>query len=152
MRLFKEIDKKATKENADEVLNLYRRYANMSGKEYTPKVTASYSLEPRGNGGPVSRSTEITVTNRVAAWNELEAIMEAINQISDSFARQVVIKKYCERPILPDKAIYPDLGYSESEFYRLWERGVVEFAECYRGGELLVFRKSILGRDLQESC
>ena len=34
-----------------------------------------------------------------------------------------------------------ELGYSESEFYRKLERGVIEFAESYRGGELLVFSR-----------
>ena len=43
-----------------------------------------------------------------------------------------------------DKAIYMDLGYSESEFYRMLSRGALEFAEAYRKGKLIVYRK-ILG-------
>ncbi|CYU66627.1 ArpU family phage packaging/lysis transcriptional regulator [Streptococcus suis] len=140
MRLFKEIDKYFTKKNAYEVLELYRRYARMAGEEYTPKLTATYSFEPKSSGF-TNKTTEIQVTNRVAACDELEEITKAINRVIDPYIRQILIEKYCKWHIKQDKAIYTDLGYSESEFYRMLERGAIEFAENYRGGELLVFRK-----------
>ena len=140
MRIFKEIDKTFTKRNAYEVLSLYRRYARMAGEEYNPKITATYSFEPK-SGGFTSKATENQVTQRVTACDEMEAIYKAINRIIDPCVRQVIIEKYCKWHIKQDKAIYTDLGYSESEFYRMLERGAIEFAENYRGGELLVFRK-----------
>lgn len=140
MRLFKEIDKYFTKKNAYEVLSLYRRYARMAGMEYLPKVTATYSLEPKSSGF-TNKATEEIVTRRVAALDELEAIMRAINSIIDPYVRQIVIEKYCAWHVKSDKEIYLDLDYSESEFYRMLDRGALEFAEAYRGGELLVYRK-----------
>lgn len=140
MRLFKEIDKNFTKKNAYEVLGLYRRYARMAGEEYAPKVTATYSFEPKGTGG-VSRATETAVTHRVAAQDEVEAIEKAINRIIDPFVRLILIEKYCKWQVKSDYMIYMEFGYSESEFYRMLERGAIEFAENYKGGELLVFRK-----------
>ncbi|MBT0932890.1 ArpU family phage packaging/lysis transcriptional regulator [Streptococcus lutetiensis] len=148
MRLFQDMDKVLTKHNAYEVLSLYRRYSRMAGEEYTPKITATYSLEPKASGFSNSKQTEIQVTRRVAAWDEMQAIAKAINRIIDPFVRQILIEKYCKWQIKSDCAIYMELGYSESEFYRMLERGAIEFAESYRGGELLVFR---IGREEQEN-
>ena len=147
MRLFKEIDKSLTKQNAYEVLSLYRRYSRMAGEEYTPKITATYSLEPKAAGFSNSKQTEIQVTRRVAAWDEMQAITKAINRIIDPYIRQILIEKYFKWQIKSDYIIYTELGYSESEFYRMLERGALEFAENYRNGSLLVFR---IGRKVQE--
>ena len=147
MRLFKEIDKSLTKQNAYEVLSLYRRYSRMAGEEYTPKITATYSLEPKATSFSNSKQTETQVTRRVAAWDEMQAITKAINRIIDPYVRQILIEKYFKWQIKSDYIIYTELGYSESEFYRMLERGTLEFAENYRNGSLLVFR---IGRKVQE--
>lgn len=143
MRLFKEIDTYFTKKNAYEVLSLYRRYARIAGLEYLPKVTATYSLEPKSFNGGVNKATEELVIRKVAAYDEQEAIMTAINAIIDPYIRQIIIEKYCAWQVKSDKTIYMDLGYSESEFYRMLDKGVLEFAEAYKSGELLVYRKSL---------
>lgn len=143
MDFLKEIDKQSTKNNAYKLLKQYRRFSRMAGEEYTPKLTPTYTLEPKTvrsyNSG--SSQTESLVTRRVSAWNEMEAIMKAINRVIDPLVRQVLIEKYCKWQIRTDCEIYMELGYSESEFYRKLERGVIEFAEAYRGGELLVFSR-----------
>lgn len=119
MRLFKEIDKSLTKRNAYEVLSLYRRYSRMAGEEYTPKITATYSLEPKATSFSNSKQTETQVTRRVAAWDEMQAITKAINRIIDPYVRQILIEKYFKWQIKSDYIIYTELGYSESEFYRV---------------------------------
>lgn len=143
MDFLKEIDKQSTKNNAYKLLKQYRRFSRIAGEEYMPKLTPTYTLEPKTvrsyNSG--SSQTEALVTRRVSAWNEMEAIMKAINRVIDPLVRQVLIEKYCKWQIRTDCEIYMELGYSESEFYRKLERGVIEFAEAYRGGELLVFSK-----------
>lgn len=143
MDFLKEIDKQSTKNNAYKLLKQYRRFSRMAGEEYTPKLTPTYTLEPKTvrNYNSGSSQTEALVTRRVSAWNEMEAIMKAINRVIDPLVRQVLIEKYCKWQIRTDCEIYMELGYSESEFYRKLERGVIEFAEAYRGGELLVFSK-----------
>lgn len=149
MLLFKEIDSHFTKKNAYKVLELYRRYIRIAGVEYAPKVTATYSFEPKSFSGKVNQATEMQVIQRVQAQNEADAIIKAINAIIDPYTRQVLIEKYCKWHVKSDKAIYMDLGYSESEFYRILERGAIEFAENYKSGKLLVFRK--FGRHLQDN-
>ncbi len=80
----------------------------------------------------------------MAAEQELDKIREAINAISDAYQRQIIIEKYCKRHIKSDIEIYMDLGYTESEFYRLLENGILEFAESYRNGNLLVFEAKMM--------
>lgn len=77
----------------------------------------------------------------------MQAITKAINRIIDPYVRQILIEKYFKWQIKSDYIIYTELGYSESEFYRMLERGTLEFAENYRNGSLLVFR---IGRKVQE--
>lgn len=51
--LFKELLKNKTKENAESALKSYRTFLRIAGEEYSPKVTATYSLEPKS--APASR-------------------------------------------------------------------------------------------------
>lgn len=139
MLLFEKLNNNHTKRNAYKTLKLYRRYIRIAGVEYSPKVTATYSLEPKSYTGKVIQATETQVLKRVQAQNKADAIIKAINAIIDPYTRQILIEKYCKWQVKSDKAIYMDLGYSESDFYRILERGAIEFAENYKGGELLVF-------------
>lgn len=154
MTLFAELNKKETLAAAYRTLERYPSFCRIANEPYSPKLTATYSLEPKSFSSKPSAQTERLVGRKVDAEFELLAIRQAVDRISDSFCRQVVIEKYYRGFNKTDIAIYMDLGYSESEFYRLLERGVLEFAEAYRGGKLLVFKHgkdvSFFGRDLQE--
>lgn len=152
MSFFPDLYTEQTKSNARSRLERYRILKNIANEQYNPKITATYSFEPKVPLSNPNKQTEIIVTRKVDAELELEEIRKAINRISDVHVRKVIIEKYCNASIL-DKELYPALGYSESEFYRLHERGILEFAECYRNGVLLVFRdeERFFGRNLQES-
>ncbi len=139
MVLFKDINKSETKKKADAVLRAYRSLQRRAGEAYSPKVTASFSLEPRsGTHGP-SRQVENMVIRRLEAQQELEYFTTAINELSDRHYSQVLIMKYCQPLRMPDYRIYNSLGYSESEYYRMLERALLEFAEGYKSGELMVY-------------
>ena len=56
--LFGEVLKNKTKENADNTLKNYRVLLRIAGEEYSPKVTATYSLEPKSAPSSPSRQTE----------------------------------------------------------------------------------------------
>ena len=144
MRLLKRVDVQFTKKNVYDVLESYRSYVRMAGAEYLPKITTTYSFEPKTFTGK-NTATENMVIDHVDAEAEVLEIERAVNCIMDPYVRQVIAKKYMDMEIqLSDKTIYMDLGYSESEFYRMLSRGALEFAEAYRKGKLIVFRK-ILG-------
>lgn len=138
--LFGEVLKNKTKENADNTLKNYRVLLRIAGEEYSPKVTATYSLEPKSAPNSPSRQTEQMVIRRVSAQQELELMASAINRLSDLNLSQILIERYCRVRFRQDKAIYPSLGYSESEYYRLLDRALLEFAEAYKAGELLEYR------------
>lgn len=132
------LNKTATKQKAVKVLESYHTYKRIAGSEFESKVTATYSFEPRSYTGAVSKPIETYVVRKVEAETMVRDIEHAINLIHGPELRQVLIMKYC-RYYDKDIAIYVELGYSETEFYRLWEKAVLYFAECYRYGELLTF-------------
>lgn len=130
-----EIDKKLTKKNTYEVLKLYRRYSRMAGEELIPKITDNYLFELK------MVELNIKVERQLQAFKELRAITEAINSIDKRYLRQILIEKYCKWHNKKDYIIYDELMMSETNFYLKLERGVIEFAEVYRGGQLLVFSR-----------
>lgn len=153
MQLFREVSARLSKENAKHVLEQYRTQARIAGEEYAPKITISYSLEPKASSGSVNKATENMVARRVDAQNLLEQIAKAINSLSEIEYIHILIEKYCRKQKRQDKQIYLELGYSESEFYRVLDRALYEFAEAYRHGELLVYKKvSKSGSKLQVNC
>lgn len=157
MRLFNNINRNQTKKAAYKKLSQYRRLQRIAGEPYSPKVTTTYSFEPKSSTGSPSRQTETMVLRKVAAEQELDKIREAINAICDPYQRQIIIEKYCSKYIKSDIEIYMDLDYTESEFYRLLEGGILEFAESYRNGNLLVFESEddeldLFGRNQPESA
>lgn len=131
------IDKKATKENVDELLNLYRRLARMADEEYMPKMTATYSFEIKGSGGSISDQIGEVVSRKFAAQQEIIKITKAINKLN-SYHRQLLFERYMKRRPQTDIMIYVGLNLSESTFYRELEKAQLEFAEAYDDGRLLV--------------
>lgn len=129
------IDKSATKENVDELLNLYRRLARMADEEFIPKMTATYSFEIKGSGG-VSDSLGEAISRSVSAQQEINKIMKAVNKLN-GYQRQLIFEKYIKRRQQTDIMIYIGLNMSESTFYRELEKAQLEFAEAYDGGRLL---------------
>ncbi len=59
------------------------------------------------------------VIEHVDAEAEEFGVERAVNCIMDPYVRQVIAKVHGYGINLSDKAIYMDLGYSESEFYRM---------------------------------
>lgn len=137
--LFAELNKSATKHKAIKILRRYRMLTRIAGLEYAPKVTASFSLEPKSFDGMAHSQTESMVTRKVAAEQDLQAIVRAINALSDRHYSQILIECYCRNRKQYNIEVYMDLGYSESEYYRMREQAILEFAENYRNGECLVF-------------
>ena len=65
----------------------------------------------------------------------------------DPHLRQVIIEKYVKNND-SDIAIYVDLNYSETEFYRMVERAKIEFAYYYDNGSLLRYEQGQNIKDL----
>lgn len=134
-----EVDEIKTADKARALLNNYFRIERIAGESYSPRLTASYSQVPKGYTGTVSNPTEKMVARKLDAQSELVAIHEAVSLLSDQ--AQILIKaKYMNRADFSTVAVYMDLAMSESSFYRKMRIALVEFAEAYKCGTLLVYK------------
>lgn len=134
------IDEKKTRKEAIKVLKKYSRLRRIAGEEYAPKITISYSLEPRPSSGKTSKQVESMVVRRVSAQQDLELIAKAINNLSDMEYTRILIERYCRKKRREDYSIYSELGYSSSEYYRILNKALLEFAESYQASNLLVYK------------
>ena len=134
------IDEKKTRREAIKILKKYSRLRRIAGEEYAPKISISYSLEPRSASGQPMKQVESMVIRRVSAQQDLEAIAKAINSLSDFEYTRVLIERYCRKTRREDYNIYSELGYSSSEYYRILNKALLEFAESYQAINLLVYK------------
>ena len=134
------IDEKKTRREAIKILKKYSRLRRIAGEEYAPKISISYSLEPRSASGQPMKQVESMVIRRVSAQQDLEAIAKAINSLSDFEYTRILIERYCRKTRREDYNIYSELGYSSSEYYRILNTALVEFAESYQASNLLVYK------------
>lgn len=138
--MFPEIDKEKTKMNVHRLLSHYRSMARLADEEYTPKITATFSLELKGFGGKPSDQVSSAVTRKVTAEQELWKICRAMNQLN-AYRRQILHYRYIDSRDMTDTMIYYDLNMSERSFYRDLEKAQVEFAEAYDNGRLLAEKR-----------
>lgn len=136
--LFAGINKEFTKQNVDELMKLYRRLLRMADKEFTPKMTATYSFEPKSYTGTNPDTIGDAVTRKIVAQEELNKIVEAVNKLN-TYNRQLLYLKYMNKIELSDVKIYTELNMSESTFYRELGKAQLEMAEAYEGGKLLSY-------------
>ena len=60
--------------------------------------------------------------------------------LSSDMYKEILIRRFCKARQCSDICIYMELDLSESEFYREQSKALLEFAEWYKAGELLVFK------------
>ncbi|SFB90461.1 phage transcriptional regulator, ArpU family [Alkalibacterium subtropicum] len=135
--MFPEIDNEKTKGNVHRLLSHYRSMARLADEEYTPKITATFSLELKGSGGKPSDQVGNAVARKVTAERELWKIGRAMNKLN-AYHRQLLHDRYIDKREFTDVMIYMDLGMSKSTYYRELENSLIEFAESYDSGRLLV--------------
>ena len=142
--LFKKIDKRSTCKASKRVLKQYKRLKRIAGEPYSPKVTATFSLEPRSSSAAPGDAMVAAISRKLEAEKELEKIEASFNAIADAYARQILhmlFLEYKDDNEVSNQVIMDRLNYSESEYYRLFERGLMQFAESYDNGSLLVVVK-----------
>ncbi|EAD0738604.1 autolysin [Listeria monocytogenes] len=136
MHLFPEIDKRKTKMNARKVLSHYRKWERIAGR---PKIDIRSPLitdMPRTLGVSLNK-TEDSILERLVAEMERDAILRAL-AVLPLRSRKILFMTYCE----PEKAsvyeISKILKYSEIAIKKYRAIALIEFAEAYKHGELLV--------------
>lgn len=136
LRLFPEIDAKKTKINARKVLVQYRKWERIAGKSIIDIRSPQLSDMPRTLGVSVNK-TQDGIVERVYAEMERDAILRALASLS-FVSRQILFMTYCECEKRSVWQIGHELGYTEPHIKDLKSTALLEFAEAYKHGKLLI--------------
>lgn len=133
--LLPELNEKATRENVKNLLGQYHSLRRLAGEQYEQKLTANYTLEPKGSGG-ISRPVENVVARKMTAIQIIENIHQALNCLSKE-ERQLLWNHYTVN-IPSDYEIIENYSISPATYYRKLEKAQLSFAEVYSNGQLLI--------------
>ncbi len=119
-----EIDREATKQAVEQVLEQYRMYSLQVSLDKLPSVTANYSLMPSGKG-LVHSAVEGAALENVAYDAKREKflgwIISAVNRLNPR-ERSIIIMRYLGNGEMFDYEVYTELNMSERQYYRLKSR------------------------------
>lgn len=133
--LLPEINEKETRKNVVNLLEQYHSLRRLAGEQYEQKMTANYTLEPKGAGG-VSRPIENLVSRKVSAIQIINNIHYALNKLSPQ-DRKLLWEHYTIK-VPTEYEVITLLNISVATYYRKLEKAQLAFAEIYGAGELIV--------------
>ena len=136
--LFPEVNEKATKDKVDSLLKNYHKIRRLSGMPIEQKVTATYSLDPKTFTDMNSSAIESGSIKKLDAVSLYRDINAAINTL-DVYSRKRIYDKYINSIRFYDYEVYSAKNISEATYYREVGKAMIEFAETFQGGSLLVF-------------
>ena len=136
--LLPEIDERASRELARELLSNYRRYSRMAGVKLTDIKS------PTIDGMPKSSSYDNRIEDKIVNHIDAEQIIYNVQQAMqflDKTSYWVIYYSYLCEPQLSYYQISQKLvGYSEESIDYLKRRGLIRFAEAYPNGKLIVYK------------
>ncbi|VDZ39423.1 phage protein [Streptococcus dysgalactiae subsp. dysgalactiae] len=106
----------------------WQRIANSLGLSYNELYQFDIEYHP-------TRRKHLEIS-RECALEEIDAIKFAINQLSKIEYRQILIECYLISEKKPQQDIIAELNRSQSWYYEIKKRALLEFSENYRGGAL----------------
>lgn len=107
----------------------WQRIANSLGLSYNELYQFDIEYHP-------TRRKHLEIS-RECALEELDAIKFAINQLSKIEYRQILIECYLISEKKPQQDIIAELNRSQSWYYEIKKRALLEFAQSYRNGVLI---------------
>lgn len=130
-------DEKQTRNNAKDLLNNARRMqAIVESQSYVRSPVMSHA--PITHSNINSEAVARMAVKSAEATEEWKAINEAINLMDEELGL-LIARKYLDKNKRPDTDIYLSMNISASGFYTRIDKALVEFAFCYRGGELVAW-------------
>lgn len=133
-----DFDEKQTRMNAKELLNKARRMRSIvESQSYVRSPTMSHS--PITHSNTNSEAVARMALKSAEAKEELNVINEAMNLMSEEQGL-LLAKKYLDKNKKSDTELYLNMNLAASSFYKRVDKALVEFAFCYRGGELVVWK------------
>ncbi|WP_423253085.1 ArpU family phage packaging/lysis transcriptional regulator [Melissococcus plutonius] len=138
MELLLEVDQIETKKNARLVLNQYRRWQRIAGRPAVDIKSPIITDMPKNDS--VFNQVEKRVVERVNAKVERDKIITALAALS-IVNRQILYFTYCDVEKRSNLWIGNAIGFSDKNIEKLKSRALLEFAEAYQGGILIILRK-----------
>ncbi|MBA5746679.1 ArpU family phage transcriptional regulator [Aerococcus sp. 150760007-1] len=136
--LFPKVNEKATKEKVDGLLKNYHKIRRLSGMPIEQKVTATYSLDPKSFTDMNSSAIENGTIKKLDAVSLYRDINAAINTL-DAYSRKRIYDKYINSTRYYDYEVLSAEQISEATYYREVGKAMIEFAEAFQSGGLLIF-------------
>jgi ArpU family phage transcriptional regulator len=131
-------DKESTK-RAKKVLNSFRRLDRIARASYNLKSSANYQqTNTKGTRQP-GADHEKHLLKALEAEQERDRIKRTAESLDEPY-KSLLVLKFCQREKLFNWEIQEQLGYGATRFYELQNEAFLQFAECFKGGELLTFR------------
>lgn len=135
MMLLKEVDFRATRRNARNVLKNYRRLERIAGRskiDVRSPIITDMPKSPRGN------KSEDAIIQLMDAEAERDAIVSALLSLSID-SRQVLYYSFCTVDRYSNVGIARQMGYSVRTIEDYKATALIEFAEAYRKGKLIEY-------------
>lgn len=133
-----EIDEKASRQQARELLSKYRRYSRMAGVRLTDIQS------PTIDGMPMSSSyenrAEAKIVNHIDAETIVHNCQQAMQLLSTTSYWIIYYSFMCEPKLTYYQISTKMVGYSEESIDYLKRKGLLEFAEAYPDGKLLIYK------------
>lgn len=130
--LFQSLNKEKTIKKVRIIVERFRTYQNILHGHFKMTVTPDYFFEftcQEMTQTPIAIEAEIVVCDT----------LKALNKLSSAIYRRIIYEKFCTRYKEKDVTIANMINISETDFYRVLEHALLEFAEVYNYGELLTF-------------
>ncbi|WP_245835694.1 ArpU family phage packaging/lysis transcriptional regulator [Virgibacillus ndiopensis] len=130
-----EIERVATRNKVESVLDKYKMYLLMDPSELEPNVTSSFRLVPAAPNNQFHSSTEETAIKRMDQEKQrkefLKKIQKSVNRLNYQ-ERSIIINRYLKDDDVYDYEVYNELGYSERKYYRIKARAFYKLAFILR--------------------
>lgn len=131
--VFPEIDKSKTRKRVRKLLKQYRRLQRTIGTTHDNLRASVVDDMPKDKKLP----SHSRLIKKIDAEKEIESIDEAIKRVS-SISQKILYYSYCHYEYKTNVWIANKLGYYLSSIENKKSIALIEFAEAYKGGELLV--------------
>lgn len=130
-----QINREATREKVEEVLDKYKIFLLMEPEELQPKITSTFTITPSSMNNQFHSSTEDVAVRRIDMDKQrsdfIKKVQRAVNRLSYE-ERALVINRYLKKDDIYDYEVYNDLGYSQRKFYRIKARAFYKLAFIMR--------------------
>lgn len=132
MTKIKKVDEKASITQGKELFKNYRRLSRMAGIKLTDPETPQLETIPL-------ISNDQAEPNQFDPLNIVSEINKAMLLLSD-ISLNVLFYTYCSSTKLTHYQISAKVGYAEGSIDKMLKIALTEFIECYKNGELLVYK------------